>query len=90
MAEGLGCQPCDYITLHKTLSCESHSCPPVALKEASRHVVREPMWQRMQSYNHREFNDASNLSELGCRLSQLSLQIRRQPSQHRDNSLVRS
>ena len=68
MAEGLGCQPCDYITLHKTLSCESHSCPPVVLKEASRHVVREPTWQGMQSYNHREFNGASNLSELGCRL----------------------
>ena len=68
MAEGIGCQPCDSIILYKTLSCESHSCPPVALKEASRHVVKEPMWQGMQSYNHKEFSGASNLSELGCRL----------------------
>lgn len=57
--------PRDYITSYKTLSSESHSCPPAALEEASRHAVREPMWQGMQSYNHGGFNGANNLSARG-------------------------
>lgn len=57
--------PRDYITSYKSLSSESHSCPPASLEEASRHAVREPMWQGMQSCNHTEFNGANNLSARG-------------------------
>ena len=48
VANVMGCHSCGYMTSHKSLSCSA-----IGLREASGHVVREPMGQGMWSYNHR-------------------------------------